>query len=138
MSQPKLLQSDVYYTVLTELHGMVSGEQGVRLAKMVRLYLDKAPKAEKRMVNFCVSIGRKRALPSIVGRMLHVAAMQEIKTRDDVRSAGMTQAQLDLCTAFAMGQHSRLGATSPVRHLDPEMLRLVMARGGLRQCSYVE
>lgn len=140
MSHPTLVDDDSYYTAVTELHLAVSAEQKVRLATMVRLYLDEAPNAEKKMVNFCLSLCREHALHSIAGKIRYVTTTQAVKAVEDAKSAAIAQAlqaPIDMCTALAMGQHARLGGASPVRHLDLELLRLVMARAGLRECSYL-
>ncbi|KAJ1470505.1 hypothetical protein T484DRAFT_1753859 [Baffinella frigidus] len=47
------------------------------------------------------------------------------------------KAPLDKCLVFAMGLHPRLGDKSHVRHLDPELLRIVADLGGLRKCDYL-
>lgn len=42
------------------------------------------------------------------------------------------------CVALVMGHHKRLGAGSHVNTIDAEVLRIVVATAGLRECSYLE
>jgi hypothetical protein len=49
----------------------------------------------------------------------------------------LVKANQEKCVAFTMGSHGRLGAGSFIRHVDPEVLRIIVAVAGLRDCSYL-
>ena len=42
------------------------------------------------------------------------------------------------CVAVVMGSHGRLGAQSFFHNVDPEILRMIIASAGLRDCAYLQ
>jgi hypothetical protein len=51
--------------------------------------------------------------------------------------AAALKARQDKCVALAMGHHLRLGGGSIINRIDPEVLRIVIATAGLRECCYL-
>ena len=60
--------------------------------------------------------------------------MQELRAAE----RALMEANQEKCVALAMGHHIRLGTASPLRGLDSEVLRLVIASAGLRDCLYLQ
>ena len=42
------------------------------------------------------------------------------------------------CVALTMGSHGRLGTDSFLINVDPEVLRMIIASAGLRNCAYLQ
>ena len=42
------------------------------------------------------------------------------------------------CVAVTMGSHGRLGSKSLLNSIDPEVLRIIIASAGLRNCVYLQ
>ena len=42
------------------------------------------------------------------------------------------------CVALTMGSHGRLGTDSFLINVDPEVLRMIIASAGLRDCNYLQ
>jgi hypothetical protein len=130
-SQVRLHAETVYYDVLTELVYMVPDLFKPKLVNQIQGYVNKSPGAKHQMelnVKKLCRLFKFDIMAMKLKKARTEAAWNQARTE---KREAIENKPKDLCVAFVMGHHPRLGSKSPLRHLDEELLRMVMIQGGL-------